>query len=117
MPMLRLRQVGNRHEVSHGGKYVGDIDNDHLMDYVANLKKGKFSVAGGCERSKVYGDAWGVVRKEFAQQVRVRAAFLQQDNPRLSGQRAFRMATDIVLKQNPGAEKAYREDCAPLNTR
>jgi len=78
------------------------------MDYVAGLKKpAKFSRQSGSRRLSA-GEC-ASIREQMAQQVRIRGAFLQQDNPRLSDQKAFLMATNIVLKQNPGAAKAYRE--------
>lgn len=101
MPMLRLRRVGSRHEVSQGDRYVGDIDDSHLRDYVANNCDARFSVESRGSNS---------IRLSFASEIAERKAALMERNPKMAPDRAFLLAKDAILKERPGLAALYRAD-------
>jgi len=108
MPMLRLRRVGSKHEVTRGSEYVGDIDDDHRRDYVSSNLGVKLSV------ETIRG---GGVRLSLARQVAAIKDLLMERDPKLSPSKAFLMAKDRVFKDNPSLAEAYRAESLAVNTR
>lgn len=104
MPILRLRRVGGRHEVSHGDTYVGDIDDAHLSDYCQSNLGVKLSVASIRDGGS----------NSLAVRVREVKESLMDRDPRLSPARAHLLATTKVLKAIPGLAALYRSDVKTL---
>lgn len=117
MSMLRLRRVGNRHEASIGNKYVGDIDDDHLRDYVSSLPPKKLSRFSG-RQDATLARAGGPngdqsVRKELAEAVRARQKEILIRQPNIRPDKAFQAATEEIRKEFPGLLSAYRRESQP----
>ena len=107
MSMVRLRRVGSRHEAYSGDRYLGDVDDSHLRDYVAQLPPApptKYSRSDGSRGEK------GAMRVTLAEAVLARKQEILSAQPNMREDRAFVLASRQVLRESPGLARAYRED-------
>ena len=112
--MLRLRRVGSRHEVYHGDKFLGEVDDTHLRDYTSQLPHQdqirQFSRSKAQELLSVNPSSRKREREELAMAVGVRKRELLHKFSDLRPDKAFKLASIQVLRENPGWATRYRED-------
>jgi len=118
MGMLRLSRVGARHEAWNGNKFVGEIDDDHLRDYVARLPPRDQSRQYSTNAARVLlsidpSDRYRN-RKALAAAVAERRRDLVFRHRDMSPGEITRLATREVLHERPYLLGAYRAESAPL---